>query len=234
MIQGDPPFRRSFRLHDRVILPELNEIRGPDGTSTVHPKAMDVLVALAVRKGEVVSKQELLDTVWAGVHVGEDVLSTAIWELRRALEDDARTPRFIRTVPRRGYGLVALPQALETDAAPVVVRDRRERRGLLRWAGWTAMALLLLIGFWVARSSKIDRGDAAIRSLAVLPIDALSGDPPDEALAAGLTDTLITDLARLEGVRLVSRTTMQASRWRQLTVPEIGRELDVDAVVEGN
>ena len=147
---------------------------------------MDVLVALAERAGDTVTKNELLDRVWAERIVYESVLPRTISELRRLLDDSALQPRYVETVPKRGYRLVA-------TVAP-----------------------------WGTRRPRI----------AVLPLANLSG-PSEEFFADGLTDALITELARIEGLRVISRQSVLHLRGSDHTIPEIGDELGVDAVVEG-
>ncbi|MEM8930123.1 MAG: transcriptional regulator, partial [Acidobacteriota bacterium] len=96
-----------FRLGDWRVDPVANTFELRDETTSVEPKAMQVLEALAEQPGELVSKSELLERVWPGRFVTDDVLTGAIGQLRRALGDDARSPAYIQTVPRRGYRLIA-------------------------------------------------------------------------------------------------------------------------------
>ncbi|MEM8961487.1 MAG: protein kinase [Acidobacteriota bacterium] len=97
------------------VHPELNTLRGAETTERVEPRSMAVLMELARRAGEVCSRQELLDAVWGEAFVTEEVLSHAVWTLRRALGDSSRQPRFIQTVPRRGYRLIAEVSWLDGD-----------------------------------------------------------------------------------------------------------------------
>lgn len=101
--------RSDFQLGDRFVRPGLNRIEGPSGPVTVEPRVMEVLVHLAGRRGEVVSKEELVREVWEGRFVSDDVVWRSIRELRRALGDDARSATWIRTIPKRGY-LLAAPE----------------------------------------------------------------------------------------------------------------------------
>ena len=96
-----------FQLGDRRVRPHTNTVVGPEGETHVEPKAMQVLAFLAERSGRVVSKHEILAQVWKGTFVSEEVLPNAIWELRKALGDDAKRPRFIQTLPKTGYRLIA-------------------------------------------------------------------------------------------------------------------------------
>ena len=92
-----------FRLDDRLVEPRRNEIVRNDGPVKLEPRIMEVLVCLAARPGEVVSREDLLAAVWDGTFVADEVLTVAIGKLRRALEDDARSPQFIQTVWGTGY-----------------------------------------------------------------------------------------------------------------------------------
>jgi DNA-binding winged helix-turn-helix (wHTH) protein len=94
-------------LQDRLVFPELNRIAWNGVAVHVEPKAIEVLLELAKHPGEVVSKASLLHSVWGGVHVCEEVVTNAVSLLRRALRDEARTPRIIQTIPKRGYRLIA-------------------------------------------------------------------------------------------------------------------------------
>ncbi|HET7753890.1 MAG TPA: winged helix-turn-helix domain-containing protein [Anaeromyxobacteraceae bacterium] len=104
-----------FRVGEWVVRPDLNALVAGSDERRIEPKAMDVLVHLARRKGEVVSKRELLSTVWDGTRVVDGVLARCISQLRRALGDDPRAPRFIETVARRGYRLLTHAAARPDD-----------------------------------------------------------------------------------------------------------------------
>src|SRR3954451_8855983 len=96
-----------FRLHQRVVDPSLNRVTSADRTVQVEPKIMQVLVALAERPGEVVTRDDLMARVWPGVYVTDDVIHRAIRELRRLFGDDAEQPAVIETIRKRGYRLIA-------------------------------------------------------------------------------------------------------------------------------
>lgn len=99
---------REFHVGDWLIEPELNRItRAGQEKICIEPKVMDVLAFLASRAGDVVSKKEILHAVWPGTFVGDDVLRYSISELRKAFADDARNPRIVGTIARRGYRLIA-------------------------------------------------------------------------------------------------------------------------------
>ena len=110
-----------FRLGDWLVQPDLNRVTGPDGEVRLEPRVMLVLVRLATVPGEVVSRDTLLDEVWEGTFVGEESLTRAISDLRRAFGDDARNPAYIETIRQKGYRLVAdvrAPVEVDLPVAP--------------------------------------------------------------------------------------------------------------------
>lgn len=113
----------------------------------LEPKAMQVLVCLARRRGEVVAKEEIIRGVWGDAFVSDQVLTNAVWELRRALGDDARTQRWIQTVPREGYRMVnqtPVPATVRGSERPGPARSRRLRA----WATATAALFLAAVLAW--------------------------------------------------------------------------------------
>ena len=100
-----------FRLGPWLVCPKLNAVRAASQTIRVEPKFMQVLVCLAARPGDVISKEELMRTVWADTFVTDDVLTRAISELRRIFKDDPKQPQFIETVAKSGYRLIAPVQS---------------------------------------------------------------------------------------------------------------------------
>jgi DNA-binding winged helix-turn-helix (wHTH) protein len=104
----------ALRMGDRIVTPSLNRIEHAGGRVRLEPKVMQVLVHLSARPGLVSTKEELLRSVWADAFVTDDVLKRAVSELRKALGDDARAPRFIETIPRCGYRLLTPVVPVET------------------------------------------------------------------------------------------------------------------------
>lgn len=102
----------SFRIGDWRVQPQLNTLTDATREVQIEPKAMALLVYLAGHAGEVVSKEQLLGDVWEGAFVTDEVLTYAVWELRKALGDDAKKPRFIQTIPKKGYRLI-VPVTIE-------------------------------------------------------------------------------------------------------------------------
>ena len=220
---------------------------------------MELLILLLERQGSVVTRQEIIDRLW-----GKDVfvdtehgINTAIRKVRQALRDDPERPRFVQTVSGKGYRFVAersstngssaiaapateavvppLPPATPaTDLAPAP-------KPRFRLAAVTALILLVVAGILIAvnpggmRARLFPSTQATqIHSIAVIPLANLSGDSSQNYFADGMTDELITALAKNRSLRLVSRTSAMRYKGVQRPVREIARELGVDGILEGS
>src|SRR5215472_5923979 len=228
----------NFKLGSWLIEPGLNTVSRNGTSIRVAPKAMGVLLCLAYHAGETVSKETLLRTVWPDTFVSDEVLKVSISDLRRALEDDAREPTLIQTVPKRGYRLVApvVPAngAAESTQALSGTLPRQSTVGRVWfWAAGIASAVLISTLLIAARNTLRNTSVAhSIHSLAVLPLQNLSSDPAQEYFSDGMTDALITDLAQIGSLKVISRTSSMQYKQTRKSLPEIARELNVDGIVE--
>jgi DNA-binding winged helix-turn-helix (wHTH) protein/TolB-like protein/Tfp pilus assembly protein PilF len=167
-------------------------------TLRIEPKAMEVLMALAARPGEVVSREALLAEVWPGVVVGDEALTQSIIKLRRALGDSPRQPSYIETISKRGYRLIA-PVGLQPAPLPAPKR---------RWAwGLAAILALAVLGVVLWQSAPrppqvMPRPDAL--TVSVLPFETLGSGEEHDYLARGIGSDLMTDLSRLPGLQVIS------------------------------
>jgi DNA-binding winged helix-turn-helix (wHTH) protein/TolB-like protein len=219
--------RKGFVLGGWQVLPNRGLLR--DGGADIHvePLPMDVLVVLAAHQGDVVSKDQLVDVVWQGRPVSDEVITRCISLIRRALGDDAKAPRFVENVPRRGYRLmlpITLPERpdQETAATPIAVRSAYV---LPLIGGFAAIALIVAIVFWP--SHEPDLSDQPIRSVVVFPFRC---DVDKEYLCFGFSEVLTSTLFRLDDLRVVkSREVFMAGK----STREIVDEFAVDAVIEG-
>lgn len=205
----------------------------------IQDKPLELLLALLERPGELISREELRNRLWPTDTFGvfEDGLNTAVRKLRIALNDSTETPRFIETVPKRGYRFVGQIEVdapkegiASTPGSPAKVWYRR--RGLVLWS-------VLAIGFAGAvfgalRMRQISAANRNLRSLAVLPFENLSGDPKQEYFADAMTDEMTSDLAKIGALRVISRTSSMHFKGTTQTVPQIAQALNVDAVIEGS
>jgi TolB-like protein/DNA-binding winged helix-turn-helix (wHTH) protein/Tfp pilus assembly protein PilF len=223
---------------------------------------MKLLEILLEHPGEVVTREELRSRVWPNESFGDfdQALNIAIGKLRSALGDSAESPRFIETLPKRGYRFIADVSVVDTAVRarrpesppgdPPATGPARKLQGAgltsapvaanrrLSATHWLigALALVIIISLSilsVRRSRSRAPASTGIRSIAVLPLDNLSGDASQNYFADGMTDELITDLAQISALRVISRTSVMLYRGAHKPLPQIARELNVDAVVEG-
>src|SRR5881296_2124969 len=217
---------------------------------------------LLERPGEVVTREELQQKLWPnGTFVDFDhSLNTAVNRIREALGDTADNPRFIETLPRRGYRFIApvevtltpapappgigpsegpqhaVPAAAQEIAGAVHEPPLPRRRALALTAGGLVAVAALLIGSYVGRWRERLLRTAApvpIDSIAVLPLENLSHDPEQEYFADGMTEELITTLGKIGSLRVISLTSVKQYKGTKKPLPDIARELGVDAIVEG-
>jgi len=239
------------------VSPQSGELRKAGVKIRVQQQPMKLLEILLERPGEVVTREELRGRVWADESFGDfdQAVNIAIAKLRSALGDSAENPRFIETLPKRGYRFIASVSVVDTDSHPkrpepapgdlpatepehklpgdgFAVEPKRRPWSMRRIIVALSLVLsLLILSVWLYRSRG--RAHTGIRSLAVLPLDNLSADPSQNYFADGMTDELITDLAQISALRVISRTSVMVYKGARKPLPQIARELNVDAVVEG-
>ena len=227
----------AFRLDptERILL------RGSEPVA-LTPKVFDTLVLLVENAGRLVTKDDFMRQVWADAFVEDATLVQSISQLRKALGD----PEIIETVPKKGYRflgsvrtVVPTPPAI-SDAAPAFESPASESDRALRAPKriarhWLLVSAALGVLFVAVVFYVLDRSPGPnIRSLAVLPLQNLSGDSGQEYFVDGMTDELITDLAQIHSLRVISRTSVMQFKQTQKSLPEIAAALNVDAVVEGS
>jgi len=206
---------------------------------------LQLLAILLESAGNLVTREELSSQLWpADTFVDFDhSLHNAIGRIREVLGDSAETPRYIETLPRRGYRFIArveevrAPRISEANGnktrEAVAVAPPTKRRAALVVTLCSCVAIGLAA--WAAWRHFYSKSQVPpIRSLAVLPMQNLSGDAAQEYFADGMTDELITDLAKVGGLRVISRTSVMRYKGTKKGLPEIARELNVDAIVEGS
>jgi TolB-like protein/DNA-binding winged helix-turn-helix (wHTH) protein len=218
-------------------------------------KPLELLILLVQREGQLVTREEIAHHLW-GSEVFVDTehgINTAIRKIRHALRDDPEQPRFVETVTGKGYRFAATaaeaPQSQAPGPTPATAADAelpsrqpashpRSRLWLVILGALTALAFLIAAVNLGARGWRNRlRGGAArpeISSLAVLPLDNLSGDPSQDYFADGMTDELTTMLAKNSTLRVVSRTSVMQYKRVHRPLPEIARELGVDGILEGS
>src|SRR5271163_1534350 len=244
------------------------EVRRAGVRIRIQQQPLKLLEVLLEHPGEAVSREELRSRVWPNESFGDfdQAVNIAIAKLRSALGDSAENPRYIETLPKRGYRFIADVSFVDADglqrrpestgpepghqlrgnglAAPVVtepvhpVQDAglaapREPRLRPTRHVFIALAIVMSLAILTILLVRSRSRAPAIRSLAVLPLDNLSGDAAQNYFADGMTDELITDLAQISALRVISRTSVMVYKGARKPLPQIARELNVDAVVEG-
>ncbi len=236
------PGKTSVSFGDFVLDLSTGELRSNGNKTYLQEKPFQILALLLEQPGQLVTREHLMKQLWPdGTFVDFDQsLNKAINRLREALDDSADQPKFIETLPRRGYRFIAAVETPDGDSA------NRESSGTTRTPGRSALrsahlriagcalGLIIAIGcVLVWRIARRDLTAGTIRSIAVLPLENLSGDAAQDYFADGMTDELITNLGQIGSLRVISRTSIMQYKGVRKPLPHIARELDVDAVVEG-
>jgi len=249
------PFPRTIRFGVFELDLRSGELQKQGRKIRLEGQPVQVLICLLENPGELVTREELHRKLWpADTFVNfEHGLNAAVKRLRQALNDSADNPRFVETLPRRGYRFIApvqvipvsgeVPPASAPDPLPEGIDQEQVNPSEAtvisehqRWPHlWKALGLLLLLVLGVSTALIIRSRSRlpVIRSLAVLPLENLSGDASQDYFSDGMTDELITELGQIAGLRVISRTSMMTYKGARKSIPQIAHELNVDAVVEG-
>jgi TolB-like protein/DNA-binding winged helix-turn-helix (wHTH) protein/Tfp pilus assembly protein PilF len=248
------PARLRFGLFELDL--RAGELRKHGLRVRLQEQPFQILAMLLERPGEVVTREELQKKLWpADTFVDFDHgLNKAISKIREALGDSAESPRFVETVARRGYRFLAevkpsdsapvrdpelaaqlLPEPRSGDRGDLTSKSAEPKQVMLPLAWkFSAFVLLLLTASLAAwKLHAWNRPTPVIRSLAVLPLESLSSDASQDYFADGMTDELISDLGQVSALRVISRTSVMTYKHARKPLPQIARELNVDAVVEG-
>jgi len=216
-------------------------------TVLLAPKAFDTLLLLVENSGHLLTKNELMKRLWPETFVEEANLAQNISAIRRALDEKNGGAQYIETVPKGGYrfvGKVSVSHPAAPSAEPARQSDEtpgpqspsvrsRDLRGRVVLGVAIVMALAVLA--WGIGHLRVRAGESLspIRSIAILPLLNLSNDPQQEYFVDGMTDELITDLAKIGKLRVISRTSVMSYKGTHKSLGAIAGELNVDAVVEG-
>jgi TolB-like protein/DNA-binding winged helix-turn-helix (wHTH) protein/Flp pilus assembly protein TadD len=241
------PVSRLLRFGNFELDVRAGQLRKGGVKLRLQGQPIQVLAVLLNAAGELVTRDEIRAQVWpAETFVDFDhSLHNAIARIRETLGDSAENPRYIETLPRRGYrfigpvervGVPEIAPAIPVPSGPAVedrLAESSSKRHSLRfvlWAVLTLVASLLVVAPTFLHRSSVP----TVRSIAVLPLANFSGDPAQEYFADGMTDELITDLAKIGALRVVSRTSVMRYKNAKKGLPEIARELNVDGIIEGS
>jgi len=222
-----------FVLGEFRVDPPRRILKGPAGDRTVEPKIMAVLLMLAARPGEVVTRQEFIETIWATEYGGDESLTRAVSHLRKIFGDVHGKHRYIETVPKTGYRLVARQGPLSTDEI------RRQRRSLHALAVVGLLAILAVaVFYWQQRVARevtgMPDGKASV-VLAVLPFDIQGGSTDDEPLAFGVADEILSVLSRNPSISVIAgNSSFQFQGENKSDLATLSSKLNVGYVVDGS
>ena len=226
-----------YRFDDFLVDPNAWKLSRDGQEIHLEPVVLKLLIYLIENRERLVTREELMDTVWGDTVISESALTKAVARLRKALGDDSATHRYLETVRSRGYRFVADVEGIESpnqpDLSPRKGRATIVRRGLMASAV-AILALVLVAVFWPGTPQRETPEAGVIRSLAVLPLNNLTGDPEQDYYVDGLQDILITELSRIRDLRVTSRQSTIRYRNSELPTTDIAGELGVDAIVEGS
>jgi len=242
----DSDLQAAYEFGQFTLVPSQKRLLCDREAVPLAPKVFDTLVLLVENQGRLIQKEEFLKALWPNSVVEEQALAHNISQLRKVLQDPAEDPKFIETVPKRGYRFIAsirasgappavLASPIPSGAVPSSGRPPRwPRRAVVAGAAVLVLAAGASAYVYVPRTGREGAGVLpAIHSLVVLPLENHSGDKEQEYFADGITDALTTDLAQIGSLRVISRTSAMLFKGSTKTLPQIGRDLKVDAVVEG-
>ena len=193
-----------------AVEPALNQLSAAGKTVKLEPKAMSVLVYLAHRPGQVVSREALLSAAWPGVLVGDDSLTQVVIKLRKALGDVPEKPAYIQTISKGGYRLIA-PVVRSAE----ISGERKRRVPWIAGAGLAALLFAAAAAWWIkgervtgvppdqAPMASTEAARAAQPIVAIRPFEALGNDPQALLLARGITADLVTDLSKIFGLSVI-------------------------------
>lgn len=228
-----------FIVGEWLVEPALERITKGEQQEKVEPRVMDLLVCLASRPGEVVSREDLESLVWSGMVVGYDALSSAVIKLRKAFHDDSRQPQIIQTVSKRGYCLIA-------DVRPVEGQKHRDaqdntqtiNKTNYKWLKYglsvASIVLVLGIAYLINRLDTPVATETAIPSIIVLPFVNRSDDQEQEYFSDGITEDIITDLSRISNLLVMAQNTSFRYKGQVVKPEEIAKELGVQYMLEGS
>jgi len=221
----------TFTVGEWTVTPTRCLLKGAGRSVKVKPRTMQLLAYLANHAGEVVSVDELIGSVWQGREVSDGAIYHTINQLRRALADDKDDVRFIQTVPKQGYRLVAPVTIVDSVPKPEEADDRAKNRKLVFViAGVVALVLAVPSALYFTEA----RREVLPNSVAVLPFENLSPNPDDAFIAAGIHGAILNELSKISAMNVIARTSTLQYADRSRPIAEIARELNVETVMEGS
>ena len=216
-----------FTVGEWEVLPGHGVLRRGDQEERPEPKVFAVLLSLASRDGNLVTRDDLVNEVWDGRPTSDEPINRCLSQLRGHLDDRARPHRYVETLQRRGYRLMQ-PVELHTERETLAPKNREAPTSSARL--WRIVAAIMAAGFLltIALTMRSPDTDTGIHAIAVLPIENLSGDPANQYIVDGIKNVLARRLSENAGI------VIKNTRVRYVEEPsQIAERLDVDTVLSG-
>lgn len=253
-----------LQIGEWTVYPDSDRISRGDTEAKLEPKAMKVLLCLAQNAGKVVKRETLENTVWTNMIVGYDAVSATIIKIRKALGDDSRNPKYIETLSKKGYRLIAevkpvsceetnlhaQPVLQDTDEDPFnssisAVPQSPVRNVKAQLISAIVGLIIILIGWQILdtqpqlQPASTDRTTSSpienqTPAVVVLPLKNLSNDPQQDYFSEGITEDIITDLSKIGSLRVVARQSANYFRNSRASPEEVGIDLGVNYIIEGS
>ncbi|KAF7771905.1 hypothetical protein PCIT_a1867 [Pseudoalteromonas citrea] len=222
-------YNQLYQLGPWRVYPNINCLKSKSDTRQLDNKSMQLLLLLIQEAGSTVSKEQIFEHLWKGKCVSNDILSVTISKIRKALDDNARQPIYIKTLPNEGYILVASVKEITNTRSRYINKTR-----LLTILIVMCLLLIALVTGYFTQSIKTNEAPALnIGSIAVLPFDDLSVKQNNQYFADGLSDAIINQLSQINSLKVISRYSSFIYR-EKYSAPEIGDALQVDALLDGS
>lgn len=230
-----------------------HELSGDGVITRLEPRAAGLLHYLALRAGQPVSRTELLEALWPGMVVSDEALTNAVNKLRRAFGDDRTNPRVIETIPKAGYRLIAHVQSCTNTTSPSLPEEYRAAKPTRRRLRWLLPATVVVMAVGIIAlfighphlagnkpagerpSAEVRIGSGKARpALAVMPFDNLGGNPDEEYFVDGITDDVITRLAKNPGLMVIARDSTFFYKGKSLDPGTVAESLGVGYLLRGS
>jgi DNA-binding winged helix-turn-helix (wHTH) protein/TolB-like protein/tetratricopeptide (TPR) repeat protein len=229
--------KERFRVGDWLVEPSLNQISRDGVVQKIEPRKMELLRVLALKPGELVTTEELLDSVWRGSVVTQSSVYQSVAQLRRLLGDVSDQPAYIETISRKGYRLIAPVVAVSAPASSPASAPATGAR--LTWLRLVAAAVVVALGaaIWFLPdgwSSRWFSESTEPVAIAVVPFVDKSASQADQLFVDGFSEAVLDSLSRVPRLRVAARNSSFSARTGDVNVGDLGRMLSVTHVLQGS
>lgn len=221
---------QQYQLESWIVCPKNNTIVNQAGTLSIDNKSMQVLLFLIQQAGNKVTKSQVIEHVWKGRFVTDDILSVTISKIRKALGDKARSPTFIKTLPGEGYILIAKVNKIECTEQ---VSSNKNKSFNVNMFVLILVLITCLAMYFIITDDDSPSSQISINSIAVLPFEDLSSAQDNQYFTDGLSDAIINQLSQIKQLKVISRYSSFTYRGMKNTT-EIGQALQVDTLLDGS